>query len=189
LPIYKTIGMLRENQDTDLENIRVNAANPANAQAYLYLTPQARQVYQVLVQQGRLYQGGGGVPMDTAFATAPNGEFLFVMDADGKIYAAPSALVKHHSCFLAGQPVAAAGQIGVNAGRLIFVHDQTGHYRTPIEYTMQFLKELKRLEVDVTGLAAPNLTGQKKSEATAMSKKYGRAWERLYPGGSRTQLY
>jgi hypothetical protein len=52
----------------------------------------------------------------------------------------------HHSSFLAGAPVAAAGEIKVVNGRLVSVSNGSGHYRPPPGYLINFLKALRRMD-------------------------------------------
>ena len=49
--------------------------------------------------------------------------------------------VKHHSAFLAGQPVAAAGLWGVKNGQLTRINSESGHYQPPGDYCEQILQE------------------------------------------------
>ncbi|WP_218581945.1 hypothetical protein, partial [Nocardia cyriacigeorgica] len=59
------------------------------------------------------------------------------MDNQGNLYAslhhAPGQF--HHSSFLAGGPVAGAGELEVIDGVLQLVTDSSGHYRPPQRYT------------------------------------------------------
>jgi hypothetical protein len=78
------------------------------------------------------------------------GKFLFVMDGEGRIYVAKGEEGKfQHSSFLAGGPVAAAGEVAVYDGKLKFVVDKTGHYKTGQEHLDQFLAELSDRGADV----------------------------------------
>ena len=54
--------------------------------------------------------------------------------------------VIHHSSFLAGAPVAAAGEIKVVNGRLVSISNGSGHYRPPPGYLINFLKVLRRMD-------------------------------------------
>jgi hypothetical protein len=105
------------------------------------------------------------------FSTFDNADrqFLYVMDGDGNIYTADDDEVKHHSAFLAGQPVAAAGMWGVKNGRLTWINSESGHYQPPGDYCEQILQELKKrgAKVDMVkkNFAAPSaqcIVGMKK---------------------------
>ena len=104
MPKYQTISMLR---GAGLEQDRLEGNVP-------YLTPAERAPYEVTVilldtvtpgsKSGRLFQGRKPVMkrMDTSDGTNPAGKYLFVMDGDGRVFAAPARAVVHHSAFLAG---------------------------------------------------------------------------------------
>jgi hypothetical protein len=79
---------------------------------------------------------------------------IFVMDEQGNIYAskvhAPGEF--HHSSFLAGEPVAAAGEIRVTNGALEFISDRSGHYQPPPIHLEQAIDVLKDKGVNVSGI-------------------------------------
>lgn len=50
----------------------------------------------------------------------------------------------HHSSFLCGAPVLAAGMIKVKQGRVVAIHEKNGHYRSGEHHVMSFLTLLKR---------------------------------------------
>jgi hypothetical protein len=55
---------------------------------------------------------------------------IFVMGLDGKIYIGSHELgIFHHSSFLAGGPVAAAGEIVIKDGVILLITAKSGHYR------------------------------------------------------------
>ncbi len=95
------------------------------------------------------------------------GVAIFVMTDDGKVYVADVAAEIesgeapekkyfdrfHHSSFLRGSAVAAAGEVRTDEfGRLVGVTDGSGHYRPELEHTRQFLNELLRRAIDLTGV-------------------------------------
>ncbi|YAF94638.1 MAG: DUF4157 domain-containing protein [Nodularia sp. CChRGM 3473] len=94
------------------------------------------------------------------------GRAIFVMTADGKIYLAdPTDEIEkgealswrnplffdkfHHSSFLRGAPVAAAGELVFAEGILKQVTNQSGHYKPGIIHTMQVLQEFKERGVNL----------------------------------------
>lgn len=97
-----------------------------------YLDEQQRQQYKLTVHNGKIYDAKGEL-FDTASAATVlgGGKAIFVMDHDGNMYASTSHAVGkfHHSSFLAGQPVAAAGEIEVHNGEVTVVNRKSGHYR------------------------------------------------------------
>jgi hypothetical protein len=50
----------------------------------------------------------------------------------------------HHSSFLCGAPVLAAGMIKVEKGRIRGIHEKNGHYRSQEVHMQSFLKLLQR---------------------------------------------
>lgn len=72
------------------------------------------------------------------------------MDRHGDLYASNNHEVGkfHHSSFLAGGPVAGAGELNVVDGRLKFVSDQSGHYKPDPEYLQQVVDNLKKAGID-----------------------------------------
>lgn len=67
------------------------------------------------------------------------------MDANGHIFASKSHSVGvfHHSSFLQGKPVSAAGEIEVQNGEILLVTNNSGHYRPNKNVSEQFILELK----------------------------------------------
>jgi hypothetical protein len=85
-------------------------------------------------------------PFDTRAGTTPwfeGGRAIFVMDRDGNIFASNHAEAGsfHHSTLGNGGPVAAAGELRVENGRLIYVTAASGHYR-PTAAHMAQLRDL-----------------------------------------------
>ena len=115
-----------------------------------YLDEQQRQQYKLTVQDGKIYNAKGEL-FDTASAATVlgGGKAIFVMDHDGNMYASTSHAVGkfHHSSFLAGQPVAAAGEIEVHNGVVTVVNRKSGHYRPTESQLNQVAEHLSSLGV------------------------------------------
>jgi hypothetical protein len=85
-----------------------------------------------------------------------NGIFIYVMSKNGKIYVADEKKESqkygkfHHSSFLAGEPVAAAGELKISGGIITELTDKSGHYKPEIKYTVQVLEYLERIGYDVS---------------------------------------
>lgn len=71
---------------------------------------------------------------------------IFVMDADGNVFASNVNVVYlfHHSTILAGEPVAAAGELFVNNGVISKITNCSGHYKPEYETTAQLKDVLKK---------------------------------------------
>jgi Domain of unknown function (DUF4157) len=90
------------------------------------------------------------------------GVFIFAMTADGKIYTAdPEKEAQesgnefdrfHHSSFLRGAPVVAAGELVFENGVLKTVTNQSGHYQPGFEHIIQVLQEFSDRGVSLTGV-------------------------------------
>ena len=113
-----------------------------------YLDEQQRQQYKLTVHNGKIYDAKGEL-FDTASAATVlgGGKAIFVMDHDGNMYASTSHAVGkfHHSSFLAGQPVAAAGEIEVHNGEVTVVNRKSGHYRPTESQLNQVAEHLSSL--------------------------------------------
>lgn len=108
--------------------------------------------------QKRIYVGGYGIFRGRRFDTTNGhtlhsgaGGAIFVMSGNGTLYAS----TRHgpggfkHSSFLAGNPVAAAGEMVVNKGKLTFINNESGHYTPSGTLVTQALTELRARGLDV----------------------------------------
>ena len=149
---YKVIGMLANgglgkdlsgSQDvsykSQLENRGQNVVP--------YMSESEREQYRVSVFN-KLIVDRDKVAFDTSDSS--NKVYIFVMTADGKIYSADKTKVHHHSSFMAGRPVAAAGCWTVKWGKVTYINNQSGHYCPPKDFLEQFEKELKYRGADVS---------------------------------------
>jgi hypothetical protein len=126
-----------------------------------YLDDAGRQQYRLTVKDGKLYDADGN-PFDSSLghsAHSGGGKAIFVMDKDGNLYASNyhSPGQFHHSSFLGGQPVSAAGELSVRDGRLVELTDRSGHYKPAREFTQQALDRLKGSGIvpDSVSIGAP----------------------------------
>ena len=114
-----------------------------------YLDATEREAYLITVRDGKLYDASGGA-FDTAAATSlhrgGSARAIFVMDGEGNIYASMHHSYGrfHHSSLVAGEPVAAAGEITVENGVLTAISRKSGHYRPSEALLDQVLELLKR---------------------------------------------
>jgi hypothetical protein len=123
-----------------------------------YLTPDEAEGFRIFVRDGKIYSARDGVLFDTSAATSlhpgGSGRAIFVMDNQGNLYASidHSRGAFHHSSFLAGGPVAGAGEIVVENGKVILITDRSGHYQPPPQYLQQVLDQLRSQGVDVSSI-------------------------------------
>ena len=116
-----------------------------------YLTNVEREAYKLQIKDGKLFTSDG-VPFDTSGTSRINGKAIFVMDKNGNIFASNVQEIGlfHHSSFLAGGPVAAAGEISVSNGIVKAVTLRSGHYQPPVSYLYQFLLQLRKMGIDIS---------------------------------------
>jgi hypothetical protein len=142
-----------------------------------YLKPEDRE--RLLKQHairldGPLRLGDSPQEFDTSTmvskASGP-GWAIFVMDGDGNIFAGQHKVgLFHHSSFLGGGAVAAAGEMKVEKGRLVAVTAKSGHYWPTPEHTRQLLRELAANGVQLKGVEV-------------------KSWEQLPNGMTVTRIY
>ena len=113
-----------------------------------YMDAAERSKYEVMIKGGKLKDANGKL-------LGANGreEFLYVMDAHGNIFIESTKNdLRVHSDFLAGEPVAAAGEIWIENGVVSWINDGSGHYKPKLKFTNQFLKELDARGVDLSNV-------------------------------------
>jgi hypothetical protein len=127
-----------------------------------YLDPRERWRYWVVFQNGRMWRFNYQrqlVPFDTSQnSTLFSGEgfAIWVMSPHGVFYTGDHLQSEfHHSSFLAGRRVAAAGEWAVNkGGRLVFINHKTGHYHcTPQQLYNAMVKLRDGMKMDVSRTA------------------------------------
>ncbi|MFN7748095.1 MAG: hypothetical protein ACK5OO_04040, partial [Cyclobacteriaceae bacterium] len=113
-----------------------------------YLTSEERNAYELFVsKEGKLVDKTGLLftteGSSSVFASG-QGKAIFVMDDNGRIFASKTQKVGefHHSSFLGGKPVAAAGEIEVQQGVIKSISNRSGHYQPDHSFTNQFINEL-----------------------------------------------
>ena len=113
-----------------------------------YLTPEELGRTKLIFRDGKAYDAKGNL-FDTS--SAPGGRAIFVMDAQGDFYASDKAREGyfHHSSFLSGNPVAAAGELESTEGILTAVSDRSGHYQPVPELMENAMKELEGKGVEM----------------------------------------
>jgi len=78
-----------------------------------------------------------------------DGYNIFVMTSKGTVYAGPPKLFEfHHSSFLAGAPIASAGEIDASHGILLMNNNDSGHYKPSNGHNDQFISEMKERGID-----------------------------------------
>ncbi len=113
--------------------------------AYLK-TLEQRKKYEVFVRDGLFYDSSGKL-----FAKGKWVNAIFVVDTHGRIYASTDYEKGkfHHSSFLAGRPIMAAGLMDMIQGGIRTLTDYSGHYEPPRQYTRRFTAYLRSHGMDI----------------------------------------
>ncbi|MFC0402527.1 hypothetical protein [Paraburkholderia rhizosphaerae] len=179
------IGMLRD-AGYDADSVKEGRSSKVD-----YMTPEQREQYRVIPNNGLLCKREGdqlrplttkpiedpdAFDFDDAEPAQATSRHMYVMDEQGQLFMGHERVVSHHSAFLAGAPVAAAGEMTVTDGRVEYVNDKSGHYQPTLEHTQQLEVELKMHGVDLP-VAQKEPFGKTKEEL----KRIGISFERYYP--------
>lgn len=117
-----------------------------------YVHPEDLYRYKLNIQEGLLFDfRNKKVTTRQGIFRISRGRAIFVVDGSGNIYISEFAKEGyfHHSSFLAGRPVAMAGEIWIEGGKIIRLTDVSGHYR-PDKYMLdQLLYYLRDQGVDL----------------------------------------
>ncbi|KAG0370852.1 hypothetical protein BGX24_001911 [Mortierella sp. AD032] len=80
-------------------------------------------------------------------------KFIYVTDPQGVLYIAQKVKGQfHHSSFLGGGTVCAAGGIIVNQGKLIKINPKSGHYRPGQRHFVRLLRFLEAMGISLDGV-------------------------------------
>jgi hypothetical protein len=148
--IFKYSNPAEMNPDYDgEEHGTARAWEPFDANVQ-YLNEVERHQYKVKVSNG-LLTDVNGMPLDSADTN--NGKLMFVMDLNGNIYAGPQRLMEfHHSSFLSGDKVAAAGELEIANGQVVTHSRNSGHYHPTKEHHEQFIAEMNERGIDLSNV-------------------------------------
>jgi hypothetical protein len=116
-----------------------------------YLTEEMRPNFACPLTGGRLNYRGAPLntdKMETMFSGTGWG--CWVQSPDDIFYTASHIKGKfHHSSFLEGAPVKAAGEWKVRDGKLLYITGKTGHYKCDIQALVNALSTLKRNGIEL----------------------------------------
>ena len=117
-----------------------------------YLSEVERAEYELFVKDGNLITSNGQLFDSFNTMGTGNGKAIYVMDPQGRIYASNSPMVGefHHSSFLSGGKVSAAGEIEVINGKIVGINNTSGHYKPEAKYIDQFTSELSDRGADLS---------------------------------------
>lgn len=138
-------------------NINPSAAisDKSQTKPVTYLTPEEREQYRVVIEQGTVYSLNGTPYPNTINTKAGHLNHInYVMDSNGNFYLFNEYVTKNirHSSIFAGGPVAGAGEIVIQSGQVIYIDSDSGHYNT------RSLLPNVLLELRADGVNTANLT-------------------------------
>ncbi len=129
------------------EELPGNTVWPPGKQV-IYLTESQREALRLQFRDGRILDAKGNA-FDTRDASthwSGCGRAIFIMDENGNWFASkfqePAEF--HHSSLSAGKPIAAAGEVEVENGKLVTLSDHSGHYQPTSEMTNQATLSLEQ---------------------------------------------
>ena len=120
-----------------------------------YLDDVARKGFRGRVIDGKLY-GAEGSALDTIGGKTIGGtnRAIYVMDEAGEIYISRFQHIGkwHHSSLAGGKPVAGAGEMVIENGKLTFISNVSGHYQPNRFLMVQTLYELRKKGISLDGV-------------------------------------
>jgi hypothetical protein len=111
-----------------------------------YLSAAQRGDYRIHIKDGLLYQGNKLFDSrDHSTVFSGKGWAIFVTSPSGQLYAGSHKAGQfHHSSFLAGRQIMAAGELRVERGVLQVITGKSGHYKPTIEQLIAGVRELQK---------------------------------------------
>lgn len=121
-----------------------------------YLDATQRQGFEIRIQGGRVSNADGSIAHTGGMrsVTLGSGWGIFVVSFGGQFYLGEHTVGEfHHSSFLSGNPVLAAGEIAINNGSIVGLTNKTGHYKAREEELDNVLNMLSRNGVNINNIA------------------------------------
>ncbi|KAL9224247.1 hypothetical protein vseg_000305 [Gypsophila vaccaria] len=115
-------------------------------QCIKYLGPKEREVYEVIVEDGKLiYKQSGNL-----LETVDDNKWIFVLSTSRSLYVGQKKKGRfQHSSFLAGAATTAAGRLVAHGGVLEAIWPYSGHYLPTEENFKEFISFLRDNSVDL----------------------------------------
>ncbi|CAI9759610.1 unnamed protein product [Fraxinus pennsylvanica] len=114
-----------------------------------YLGPNEREVYEVIVDEGKLAYKQSGILLNTAEGS----KWIFVLSTTRTLYVAQKRKgVFQHSSFLSGAATTAAGRLVAHHGTLEAIWPYSGHYLPTEDNFKEFIMFLEENNVDLTNV-------------------------------------
>lgn len=127
-----------------------------------YLNDAQREDYKITIREGVIYNSRNEKFHTGMMQTHVSGKgwAIFIMAPDNNIYSHSHKVgAFHHSSFLSGGAIQAAGEIAVDNGRIVAINNKSGHYRPDSASMVRILFWLRHHGVDLHRVAAcPKIT-------------------------------
>lgn len=140
---------------------QANVNIPAVKDGVKYCTETERKSYALDIRGGRLHDASGNLYDTSSREThfSGHGWAIFVLGFDNVLYSNTHLVnIFHHSSFFAGEPVQCGGEICCIAGKVRYMTNKTGHYKSGKLEFYRLLSFLSYHGVDLTNaLAAPDI--------------------------------
>lgn len=118
-------------------------------QCIRYLGPKERELYEYIINEGKVIHKQSGEPLDTSKGPK-DAYWIFVMSTARRLYAGKKEKgVFQHSSFLSGGATIAAGKFTVKAGVIKSIWAYSGHYKPSTEDLNNFMKFLEENGVNL----------------------------------------
>lgn len=109
-----------------------------------YMSTVERESSRIRVWHGKIFDSKGRLIAGSLEGQGKS--FLYVMDEAGNIYISSNleAVARfHHSSFLGGKNVAAAGVLRIRNGEIVYLNNDSGHYWPPRFCLSQAMDQLR----------------------------------------------
>jgi hypothetical protein len=149
-----------------------------------YMTPEAAQAFLLSAANGRVSQRDE--PYDTTQFGGIHGNAgvgIYVMTRTGQVYSGPGFIsLLHHSSFLAGGDVAAAGEIRAVKGVVTEVSNNSGHYKPEAKYLANILNWLASGNIRLAAVTVDEAPDHDRMNGAEWLFRRSAAWAKDFEG-------
>lgn len=141
------------------------------------LTKDQVKKYQLISKNNNLYF------KHNSFRADGEKSLNYVLSGQGEIFAHRAIKnVFHHSSFLAGEPVACAGEITIRDGKVVDINNRSGHYRPTAIHLLQTIITLHHM-----GVISPSCRVDLHRKKTVMAKDLLQFLSKISPNLPRSE--
>ncbi|MCX6990330.1 MAG: hypothetical protein NTX49_04620 [Chlamydiae bacterium] len=134
------------------EHKMTNSTTHLHLSKVAYLSEEEREAFTVSIKEGKVFRRD--LPLNTEKMNAANllGKGILVIGPDKKMYVGSHNIGKfHHSSFLSGSAVFAAGTIATNSdGQIVEISNKSGHYNPGLPQILSMLQLLEDQGIDLS---------------------------------------